>query len=31
MDGKVIIWELGSSNYNFILEKFYEYHIGEDE
>lgn len=27
MDGKVIIWELGSSEYNYILEKFYEYHI----
>ncbi|EGR31152.1 hypothetical protein IMG5_116820 [Ichthyophthirius multifiliis] len=27
MDGKVIIWELGSSEYNYILEKFYEYYI----
>jgi hypothetical protein len=26
-DGKVIIWELGSSEYSFILEKFYEYDI----
>ncbi len=30
MDGKVIIWELGSSEYNYILENFYEYHINAD-
>ncbi|KAL4497254.1 hypothetical protein ABPG72_011189 [Tetrahymena utriculariae] len=30
MDGKVIIWELGSSEYSFMLEKVYEYHINPE-
>lgn len=31
MDGKVIIWELGSSEYDFMLEKVYEYHINPED
>ena len=27
MDGKIIIWELGSRECSYILEKFYEYDI----
>jgi hypothetical protein len=30
MDGKVIIWELGSSEYDFMVEKVYEYHINPE-
>lgn len=31
MDGRVILWYLGISEYNYIVEKIYEYSITTEE
>jgi hypothetical protein len=31
MDGKIILWSLGLSEYSYIVEKIYEYSISNEE
>jgi len=31
MDGKIILWSLGLSEYSYIVEKIYEYSITNEE